>query len=109
MELNPQFSRMWASTHDAMQSLRDLSAQGALGRMLRDIHLAINQTIDECADDFRPVHRFATGAPHVGRKPVELDDLALEEHHRDLRPRLVVDGRPSTRTFLRLSDGLPGH
>src|SRR5690349_7983624 len=78
------------------------SPEIGLGGDRGDVDPALNQRIDERADDFSAVQRAAVGpGPDVF---VQVGDLPIEEHHGDLRPRLLMHGRPASGPF----DGCAG-
>jgi hypothetical protein len=46
----------------------------------RDVHAAVDEAVDQGADDLGPVQKFAALAAKVGGEVVEVKDLTIEEH-----------------------------
>ena len=72
----------------------DARSQIGFGAGAGDVHAALDQAVDQRADDFRTVHRLAVFCAHVFREAIEIVNLAIEQDDRHLRPRFVVHGRP---------------
>jgi hypothetical protein len=59
----------------------------------RDVHPAVDQSIDQSADDFGAVHDLAAPASDVSREAIEVLDLSIEKDDRNLLPGFLVYGR----------------
>ena len=77
----------------------DARAQVGFRAGAGDVHAALNQAIDERADDLGTVHPLAVPVAHVFREAVERMNLAVEEDDRHFGPWLTVDGRPAGAGF----------
>src|SRR6266498_2190336 len=82
-----------------IEALRDMRAERSLGRVGRPVHSATDESVDQRPDDFRPGHRLSAFPSYVGRQPIEMHDLPLEQHHGHLGPRLSMNAWPSSRRF----------
>src|SRR5262245_49280922 len=60
-----------------------------------DVHSAVDEAVDQRADDFRAVQHLAVLAADFRRQLIEMEDLTIEEHDRHFRPCFVVNGRPA--------------
>jgi hypothetical protein len=87
------------SAEGRAQTACDARAKVGFRACRGNVHSAVNQAVDERPDDFGPINRFAVLAPDIGREPVEVDDLPIEEDDRNLRPGFLVDGRPAASDF----------
>ena len=58
---------------------RDLGAQVGFGRRRRDIHPAVDQPVDQGADNLGAVQNLAVLAPDVGGEAIEVMDLPIEQ------------------------------
>src|SRR5262245_3782616 len=100
MEQIQETSTMRASAIGSSQTARHTSTQIPFGQGSRDVHPAVDEPVDQRANDLGAIQQFA-GLAAVGRREaIEVVDLSIEQDHRDLRPRLVMDGRTS-RSWLR--------
>ncbi len=74
------------------ETARDAGAEVRFGAGRGHIDAAVDQGVDERANDFGAVENFSAPAADVSSEPIELDDLAVEQHHGDLGPRFLMDG-----------------
>lgn len=73
--------------------LRELYAEiGFRGDAARR-RAAIEDRIERCADDDRSIRMPSGRAADSTLKKIDLLDLAIEQHHRNLRPGFFVDRR----------------
>ena len=72
---------------------RDASAQVGFRTDGADVHAALDQRVDQRADDFSPIQRFPGSGAR--RQTIEVQDLTVEQNDRDLGPGLAVHRRPS--------------
>jgi hypothetical protein len=64
---------------------------------LRDVNVTVDQTIDQGSDDFRAVYPPSLVTANLSFQPIQVQDLPLEQHDRNLCPWFVMHGRPATR------------
>jgi hypothetical protein len=58
----------------------DTRAEISFRNRAADVHAAVEQAIDQCADDLRAVQHLAALCADVRRKPVEVVNLSIEEN-----------------------------
>ena len=80
----------------------------------RDLEFAVEQPVENGANECGAVHRRAGPVSHVLGKAIELHDLSIEQHDRHLRPRFGVDTRAPAARFTSVPeplwcDALRGH
>jgi hypothetical protein len=63
---------------------------------LRDVNVTVDETIDQGSDDFRAVYPSSLVTPNLSFQLIQVEDLTLEQHDRDLCPWFVVHRRPAT-------------
>ena len=76
------------------QSTRDTAAEVAFGLRADDVHAAVDEAVDQRANDLRAIQQFAGFAAVGGREAVEVHDLPVEQHDGHFGPRFVVNRRP---------------
>lgn len=59
----------------------DTRPQVGFRRRCRDVHARIEQAVDQGADDFGAVEDLPVPASNVRGEAIEVEDLAIEEHH----------------------------
>src|SRR4030095_1781560 len=64
------------------QSTRDTAAGGAFGLPADDVHAAVDEAVDQRANDLRAIQQFAGFAAVGGREAVEVHDLPVKQHDR---------------------------
>jgi len=69
----------------------DSGPQVGLRACGRNVHAAVDQSVDQRPDDFRAVQGAAVLLAR--RKTIEVQDLAIEQHYRDFGPGFAVDRR----------------
>ena len=77
----------------------DACAQVGFRAGAGDVHAALDQAVDECADDLGAVHAFAVLVAHVLAEPIEHVNLAIEKNDRHFRPWFIVDRRSAGAGF----------
>src|SRR5439155_9269772 len=87
------------STIRRAETTRNAGPQLRFGGGAFEVHAAFEKCVDQRANDFGAVQRFAALAATVARESIEVKDLAIEEHHRHLGPGFLVDGRTSRARF----------
>ena len=78
---------------------RDFGAEIGLGTARRDVEAAVEESIDQRPDDLGAVEYLAAAPACSGRQPIEILDLAIEEHDGNLRPGFLMDGRTTASRF----------
>jgi hypothetical protein len=73
-----------ASAKRAAQSSRDACAQIGFRTRAGDVHAAVDEAVDEGADDLGAVQHLAALPANLAREPIEMKDLPVEEHDRHL-------------------------
>ena len=63
----------------AAQASGNARAQVRLGRGTGDVHSAVEQTVNQRADDFGAVQHFAALAADIDGESIEVDDLTVEQ------------------------------
>src|ERR1700741_4415388 len=58
---------------------------------LREIGSTLESRLDQAADDFRAADGLAMLQTNVDGQAIEIGDMTVEQHDRDLRPGLGVD------------------
>ena len=58
-----------------------------------DVHAAVDQAVDERADDLGAVQDLAVSRARVRRDTIEVHDLTIEQDDRNFRPAFLVNGR----------------
>ena len=99
MELTTKLRTMVRSAERRAQASRDPRAEIGFRARSGDVHPAVDQPVDQCADDFSAIDHFAAFAADIRREPVEMDDLTIEEDHGDFRPGFMVNGWATTSSF----------
>ena len=70
----------------------DERADVGLRRRRRDVEACLADGVHERANQLRAADGRAVARPNARDEAVEEDDLPIEEHHRHLRPFLIVNG-----------------
>jgi hypothetical protein len=83
MEVIPEIVRMPELAERRAEPSRNFRAQVRFRAGGTDVHAAVDEAIDQRADDFRPVEHFAASAPDVGREAIEVQDLSVEKDDRN--------------------------
>src|SRR5687767_8705944 len=68
---------------------------------LREIGSTLESRLDQAADDLRTADRLAMLQPDVDGQTIEIGDMTVEQHDRDLRPGLGVNDRTTAIAFCR--------
>ena len=78
---------------------RDPRAQVGFRPRGRDVHSAVDQSVDQRTDDLGAVQDLAALAADVGREAIEMLDLSIEENDGNFRPGLLVYWRSAPGCF----------
>jgi hypothetical protein len=96
------------------QEQSEALSQVALRRDERQIKAAVQDAVDERANNRRAVQRLACLFSHDANGAVELDDLSIEQNDGYLGPFIAVKERPPAAWFRgpfsrRRADAFPNH
>src|SRR5262245_7622952 len=87
-----------ASAVRRAQATSDAAAQVAFGGRT-DVHAAVDEAVDQRANDLGAIEQLAALAAVSGREPIKLRHLTVEEHDGDFRPGLELHGRSAGARF----------
>jgi len=71
---------MWRLSEWSAQAPRDLRSDGGLGSRRRDVEAAVDQSVDEGANQSRAVEHFSALPADIGSQSIQMNDLTIEQY-----------------------------